>query len=187
MLIALAGLIKYSITQIYFKVNNHSALANRYLKAMTYTIKPAVRGQEHETLQLIQEGTKSWAKGIYEAVRPWFDETYTLITIIEKINHSEIFVAVENQKIIGTITLTETNPEQGHLSSLSCKVKGKGIGSSLFSYTMEEARKRNYAHLTMAVYESNIPSISLIEKLGGTVADVEVYDNITYINYKVKL
>ncbi|SNX55073.1 GNAT family N-acetyltransferase [Thermoanaerobacterium sp. RBIITD] len=108
-------------------------------------------------------------------------ENYTLTEeeerqLIRKLNHEKdlILVADYGGNIIGCLTLFRyyggRSPKVQHVGeigiSIDSEFRNNGIGSKLFEYTIEWAKRKNYKKLCLSVFSSNLNAIHLYEKYG---------------------
>lgn len=119
-----------------------------------------------------------WRKGIYPARED-----------AEKgIEDCCLFVATENEKIIGSIILRH-EPEPAYLTAtwqreldyknifvihtfvVSPEKLNNGIGKTLLEFAERYAKENNVKALRLDVYENNIPAIKLYEKCGYKYID----------------
>lgn len=85
-----------------------------------------------------------------------------------------ILVADYGGNIVGCLTLFRyyggRSPKVQHVGeigiSIDAKYRNVGIGSKLFEYTIDWARKRNYKKLCLSVFSSNTKAIHLYKKYG---------------------
>lgn len=119
-----------------------------------------------------------WRKGVYP-VRE---------TAMEGIDAGELYVAMAEDKIAGSIILSH-EPEQGyetvqwlcpsdyskifvlrslvvHPDFLKC-----GVGKALMDFAQEQGERENMISLRLDVFEKNTPAIALYEKCGYTYLD----------------
>ena len=100
------------------------------------------------------------------------------------IENTQIFVAKENEDILGYITFDikeKANPVMRFRKQLSIDamcvdktVRHKGIGTKLLEFVKEYALKNDCTDLYLTVNEENIPGIKTYEKFGFRLK------NITY-------
>lgn len=100
----------------------------------------------------------------------------------ELIENTQIFVAKENDEIVGYITFDikeRENPIMRFRKQLSIDamcvdktVRHKGIGTKLLAFVKEYALKNNCTDLYLTVNEENIPGIKTYEKFGFRVKNI---------------
>ena len=100
----------------------------------------------------------------------------------ELIEHTHIFVAKENDEIVGYITFDikeRENPIMRFRKQLSIDamcvdktVRHKGIGTKLLAFIKEYALKNDCTDLYLTVNEENIPGIKTYEKFGFRVKNI---------------
>ena len=98
------------------------------------------------------------------------------------IENTQIFVAKENEDILGYITFDikeRENPIMRFRKQLSIdamcvdeKCRHKGIGTKLLGFVKEYALKNNCTDLYLTVNEENIPGIKTYEKFGFRVKNI---------------
>ena len=93
--------------------------------------------------------------------------------------HNDLrYVYEENGVVLGWISVTPISSREVYkgVAEISIYVRksasGKGIGSALFEVLCEESRKLGYWMLQSSIFEKNIASISLHEKVGFRLVGV---------------
>lgn len=100
----------------------------------------------------------------------------------ELIENTQIFVAKENDEIVGYITFDikeRENPIMRFRKQLSIDAmcvdktcRHKGIGTKLLEFVKEYGLKNNCTDLYLTVNEENIPGIKTYEKFGFRVKNI---------------
>ena len=86
-----------------------------------------------------------------------------------------VFVALENEQLLGTYTLKPNFPGQGaHVANASFVASpaaaGKGLGKQLGLHALEQAKALGYQAMQFnAVVSTNIRAVKLWERLGFTI------------------
>lgn len=94
------------------------------------------------------------------------------IDVLKGKEHSEIFVAVEEDKILGYLILQgEVTPKRiSHRASIVIGVhsesRGKGVGTALFEYAHLWAMDRGIHRLELSVISTNEQAFKLYKKMG---------------------
>lgn len=119
-----------------------------------------------------------WRKGIYPARED----------AVCGIEENNLFVAVEEGKIVGTIIL-KNQPEKGyelvdwkncfdyseifvmHTFAVHPQFLGKGIGKKIMEFVLSYAEQMHMKAVRLDVYEKNIPAIRLYESFGFQYMD----------------
>lgn len=98
-----------------------------------------------------------------EQRQKWFDEHLP--------NKHPIFVAEENNKVIGWLSLSPYRPGRKALQYtqevsyyINFDSQGKGVASRLLQHAIDQSPKLNIKTLFAILISSNIPSIKLLEK-----------------------
>lgn len=88
-----------------------------------------------------------------------------------------IFVAVENQTILGYIFLESIEQQESHvLNSIKTlyiddlcvdeNARGKHVGSQLYEFVLKYAKNEGYYNVTLNVWADNLKALGFYEKLG---------------------
>ena len=98
------------------------------------------------------------------------------------IENTQIFVAKENDEIVGYITFDikeKANPIMRFRKQLSIdamcvdeNIRHKGVGTKLLEFVKEYALKNNCTDLYLTVNEENIPGIKTYEKFGFRLKNI---------------
>ncbi len=99
-------------------------------------------------------------------------------TITQNPNHT-VFIAEDNEKVIGTVTLLieqkfiRNGGRVGHIEDVSVQkdFQGQGIGSKLIAQSLEEARAHNCYKVILNCTKENIP---FYEKIGFKQNELEM-------------
>lgn len=129
------------------------------------------------------------AKQVHELHVNWRPDLFADVeNVIEKenleimINNKEIYIAKENSKIIGYITVSvkdKTNPIMRPKKYLSIdsicvdkKNRNQGVGTALIDFSKELAKIKQCTDLYLTVNQENFKAIKLYEKLGFKVKNI---------------
>lgn len=119
-----------------------------------------------------------------------YEEEKEFIKNIKESQTSNLFLAVQKDKILGAIGFNGSERrKRRHYGTIGISVLkrywGKGIASSLFKTLMIWAKENKIKKINLEVFENNIRAISLYEKLGfkleGEIEDA-IFDGENYIN-----
>lgn len=149
----------------------------------TYCIREAVAADAPAIHELTIDGINSWAPDIYESLKPWVEATCSTEALAKKIagNDYTYFVCVDgDEKVIGTAYL---NVGACHMGGLYCGIKGRGMGTALMHKVFEVASFYGLDHVACEIYEHNVPSISLMTKLGAVKYKSNPFDDVVYDEY----
>lgn len=154
-----------------------------------FTIRPAGLSDIPHILALTVNGIGIWGSHINSNLKPWLDEICCSSYIEKKILNPRhhIFMAEKDDVVVGTVYLNTENQQVAHMGGLYCALRKSGLGTTLLQYVMEEACHRGYGAMECAIYENNVPSISLMKKYGAFHTDTETYDGINYLTYRFDL
>ena len=129
------------------------------------------------------------AKQVHELHVNWRPDLFADVeNVIEKenleimIKNKEIYIAKENSKIIGYITVSvkdKTNPIMRPKKYLSIdsicvdkKNRNQGVGTALIDFSKELAKIKQCTDLYLTVNQENFKAIKLYEKLGFKVKNI---------------
>lgn len=129
------------------------------------------------------------AKQVHELHVNWRPDLFADVeNVIEKenleimIKNKEIYIAKENSKIIGYITVSvkdKTNPIMKPKKYLSIdsicvdkKNRNKGVGTALLDFSKELAKIKQCTDLYLTVNQENFKAIKLYEKFGFKVKNI---------------
>lgn len=101
---------------------------------------------------------------------PWSPKSF--LEMIQRENVSYV-VAQEDEKILGFCGMLQVLDE-GDITNVAVaeESRGKGIGSRMLSYMMEEGKKHGITAYTLEVRVSNAAAIHVYEKLGFVSAGI---------------
>lgn len=85
------------------------------------------------------------------------------------------FVAEENEHIIGTYVLFEKDTSTIELKNIAVqeKLQGKGIGKTLLSHAIEQARKLGYKTIQVGTGNSSIGQLAFYQKCGFRIKEID--------------
>lgn len=149
----------------------------------TYCIREATSTDATAIHALTIDGISHWASDIYESLKPWVEATCSPEALAKKISSPDYTYFVssdENGTIVGTAYLNTTDKYMG---GLYCGIKGKGIGTSLMNQVFAKAAAHELDYVACEIYENNIPSISLMTKLGAVKYKSNPFDGVVYDEY----
>lgn len=108
-----------------------------------------------ETVSRIEEATFSM---------PWSPASFLEML---KSNNTFYVVAEEEGKILGSCGVLQVLDE-GNITNvvIEKESRGRGIGTAMLSFLMEEGKKQGISAYTLEVRVSNSPAIHVYEKLG---------------------
>lgn len=150
----------------------------------TYCIREATSEDAIAIHGLTIDGIGHWAADIYESLKPWVEATCSPEALAKKISSKDYtyFVSSDaNGNIVGTAYLNTTDKYMG---GLYCDIKGQGIGTALMNRVFETASAHELDHVACEIYENNIPSISLMTKLGAVKHKSNPFDGVVYDEYR---
>lgn len=122
-----------------------------------------------------------------------YEEEKEFIKSIKKSQTSNLFVAIQNNKILGTISFNGSEKRKiKHYGTIGISVLReywrKGIASSLLEALIIWAKKNKIKKINLEVFENNDRAIRLYEKfafkLEGKIED-GIFDGENYINLLV--
>lgn len=93
---------------------------------------------------------------------PFIEKTYwecNLPFVTQSIAQAEVYVAVENGRIIGFVGLSQNGYIEGLFVEKSCR--SKGVGKALLDFV-----KTNYTSLSLNVYCDNVRAVSFYQREG---------------------
>lgn len=150
----------------------------------TYCIREATSDDAFAIHGLTIDGINHWAAEIYESLKPWVEATCSPEALAQKISSPDYTYFVssdENGKIVATAYLNTTDKYMG---GLYCDIKGQGIGTALMNRVFETASAHELDHVACEIYENNIPSISLMTKLGAVKYQSNPFEGVVYDEYR---
>ena len=125
----------------------------------------------------------------YFTVEPYdeFQLSHPITEIIDKGGH--IFLARENENIIGTAALMKENSSSFELTKM-CVTKncqGKGISKMLLDACLQLAKEKNWDRLFLYSSTRLIPAIQLYRKYGFKEIPLEENSHYSRTNIKMEL
>lgn len=149
--------------------------------------------EKKPTLKIREANIKD-AKGIVKLLESVGKEKLYIVTetyvwseeeerqLIKRIDHDKdlILIADYGGNIVGCLTLFRyyggRSPKVQHVGeigiSIAAEFRNDGIGTKLFEYTINWARRKNYKKLCLSVFSSNKIAMHLYEKFGFQVEGV---------------
>jgi len=99
----------------------------------------------------------------------WIDNS------LKKINALDVFVAVEENTILGFITLVRKTSEISAIGliAVSSKARGKKIGTNLIQYIKKIAKENNFKQIQVVTQLDNVPAVRLYESNGFKLKEVK--------------
>ena len=96
---------------------------------------------------------------------PNFDPFKNTIALFND-KKERIFIAKENKKVVGYITLRQDKNNVGDIGFLAIltEYQRKGIGAKLMNYVETYARRNNYKELVLVVRDTNEKAIQMYRK-----------------------
>ena len=110
--------------------------------------------------------------------------------IDEYLKSSQIFVAEQEEKIVGTVVLQTLPDNVSEIKNLAVlpELQGNGIGSYLIKNVTQIARQMNYKTIQIGTANSSVGQLYLYQKLGFDISAikknffVENYPDLIYEN-----
>lgn len=110
----------------------------------------------------------------YGGVKKYTEEETLRIFENEK---TPVFVAVEDGKVLGYAFCVDQQIKDSHILTdirtlyiddlcVDEKIRGKGIGKSLYQYVVDYAKRGGYYNLTLNVWSCNRSALAFYEKMG---------------------
>lgn len=99
----------------------------------------------------------------------WIDNS------LKRINALDVFVAVEENAILGFITLVRKTHEISAIGliAVSSKVRGKKIATNLINYIKKIAKENNFKQIQVVTQLDNLPAVKLYEANGFKLNEVK--------------
>jgi len=137
--------------------------------------------------------------------RDWESYLERLADVADRSTRTEVLVAVEDGRVLGTVTLELTGRteagrqdresvplEQGQahvrMLGVSKEARGRGIGRMLMEASLAEARRAGKTHLTLNTTERMRAARSMYESMGFTRLDDTVFpDGFVLLGYEIRL
>lgn len=140
----------------------------------TFIIRPYRRGEEDyvaEAHERIYREEYGWG----EAFSSYAKQVVYDFAGQPKQKHAEMWIAEVGGKPVGSIMLQETEEGIGQLRLflLEPKVRGHGIGISLWNTAMKKAEEWGFHHLFLGTAEPCLAARSIYAKTGFVVTDRE--------------
>lgn len=156
---------------------------------MNYVIRPARLSDAESLLVLTMNGIQDWSAPIRTLLIPWIEETCNLEYIEKRFGNDDyhVFVAEQDDVILGTIYLNTSNSERAYVGGLYLSDKQKGIGTGLLRHLLEYANGKSCKIVDCDIYEGNELAIKLTEKHGAVKTGILVYDEVNYFVYTFTL
>lgn len=159
---------------------------------MNYIVELAKEENIKQIRQLILDRCL-WFKenSIAQWTEEYFNE-YNVEYFRELIKENRVYVIKDNDKVIGTFTLKETNKywqDDGlamYIRHLVTSLEYRGIGKLLIDFALEEVRKHGKKFLRLDCFTSNKVLNEYYNKLGficfgsGYDSDEDYYYNLHY-------
>ncbi|MBS4200063.1 GNAT family N-acetyltransferase [Bacillus sp. FJAT-49732] len=100
------------------------------------------------------------------------------IDSINRHDKSGIFVACENEQILGYMIVQNEKPQRiAHRAyvviGVHSKSRGKGVGKALFTYVIEWAKQISLHRLDLTVIATNEVAINLYKKMGFEIEGIK--------------
>lgn len=141
----------------------------------------------------VSEDIKNIEEGYHEHFQ--FEKEHVAYTVFKEgvyptradaeraLHQGTLYVYEENETVLGSIILDEKQPEEYkkiawpsqapddkvrviHLLMVRPCAAGKGVGSALVNYVLEEAKKSSCMAVRLDTGEQNVPAVSLYKKMG---------------------
>jgi RimJ/RimL family protein N-acetyltransferase len=156
---------------------------------MNFLIRQANARDAESILSLTVTGIQTWGRDIWEELAPWTEEICNLIYVKKRLSNSHYknFVAEQNEEIVGSIYLNLEDADTAYMGGLYCSLKRSGIGSALLHKAMDESKECGYARMNCEIYSGNTPSIALMTKNRAVYSHSELFDDVEYQTYSIKL
>jgi N-acetylglutamate synthase-like GNAT family acetyltransferase len=107
-------------------------------------------------------------------------------------NRSNFWIAIENEKVIGTIALSNYGNNRGYLKRMYVHkdFRGKGVADELFSTVIKFARENNYKEIFLATIEDMVAANKFyvkksFKRINSLPADIPVFGDTIF--YKMTL
>ncbi len=102
---------------------------------------------------------------------PWSRDAFTNEITKNKLAH---YIILEIDEIIVGYGGVWYIVDEGHITNVAIHkdYRKQGLGKELVKGMIEKAKKSNISHMTLEVRKSNIPAITLYERMGFLVAGV---------------
>lgn len=129
---------------------------------------------KHSYEELIELALESGVFSRFYVDRNFINDEYTklytkwITNSVDKISALEVFVAVENSKILGMVTLTKKTDDLADIGLLAVaeQARGKKVASSLIEYVKKYALKHGFTSMQVVTQSENKPAVKLYESTG---------------------
>ena len=112
---------------------------------------------------------------------------FPMLNEIFRNKKEKIFLAVENNLIVGYIAIREENKEvEITLLAVLKKYQRKGIGRKLLEYVLKLARKKKFKQVILEVRKDNSRAIKLYKKFDFVVVKSRKVNKIVKLKIKKK-
>lgn len=122
---------------------------------------------------VIRPALKSDLKAVIEIESACFDATERfsprVLAYLILQSRGGTYVAVSHEQVVGYISLLQRSgccPMRIYSVAVLPNQSGKGIGSRMMAFAIEEARKRDLSKVTLEVHTQNASAMALYEKYG---------------------
>ena len=171
--------------------------------------KALITVRELSELTVIEEAGRVTADSYREFARPgsdWDSYLLRIADVADRVQRTRVIVAVEEDRILGTVTLELTGrtegsnrnhrenqplaPGQAHVRMLGVapEARGRGIGKLLMEACIDESRKAGKTLLTLNTTERMKVAQAMYESMGFTRAEDEVFpDGFVLMAYELPL
>jgi ribosomal protein S18 acetylase RimI-like enzyme len=168
---------------------------------MAVEIRP-VRPEE------LEEAGRVTADAYREFVSPgrdWEEYLERLADVADRVRRTEVLVAVDDGRVLGTVTLELTGrtdagvdsseaaplePGQAHVRMLGVapEARGRGIGRMLMEACLEEARRAGKTRLTLNTTERMRAAQAMYRSMGFTRTEDTVFpDGFVLLAFEIRL
>lgn len=95
-------------------------------------------------------------------------------SIMKYLEQSDVYVALENDNIIGVYVLTEIAPRKVELMNIAVAQshQGKGIGKVLVRHAIENAKTRGMDSIELGTGNSSIQQLAFYQKCGFRMQEI---------------
>ena len=140
-----------------------------------------VRSREEDSEQILRLFHACRHDMNAQGIKQW-DEVYPNHEVVEEdIANQSLFLAKDNEEIVGVITLDSQASEEYesvdwryldgrmlviHRLAVKPSCQGQGIASMLMNFAHDEGRRQQYRSVRLDVYSGNARAVRFYEKLG---------------------